>query len=166
VRYPDHCRFGAGWFFGFDVHSLFEFVLQGGPLWTKPVTKVIFLTVWMQLHHHVKKVTNFSKNHFCPGGMAPPLGKRSVRAVRDTMLADYLAPGVNTTLCIAYHPPIAVSPCLLTLPFSNVFTNTLTLWPTVNVQWNRFIGYTLASGLQCSWWHCENLSLRSFYLNL
>jgi hypothetical protein len=34
---------------------------------------------------------------------------RSVRAVRDTRVADYSAPGVNTTRRVVYRPPIAVS---------------------------------------------------------
>ena len=31
---------------------------------------------------------------------------------------------------------------------------------------NGFIGYTLASTLQCNWWWCENLCSRSFYITL
>jgi len=27
--------------------------------------------------------------------------------------------------------------------------NTVVLWPTVNIRWNGFLGYALASGLQC-----------------
>jgi len=50
-----------------------------------------------------------SKKHFHPGGMAPSEWMRSVRAVRDTPVADYSAPGVNTTCRVAYRPPIAVS---------------------------------------------------------
>jgi len=59
-----------------------------------------------------------SKKHFRPGWMAPSEWTRSVRAVRDTAVADYSAPGANTTRHIPYRPPIAVSPCLLTLPLS------------------------------------------------
>jgi len=59
-----------------------------------------------------------SKKHFRPGGMAPSEWTRSVRAVRDTTVADYSAPGVNTTRHVAYHPPIAVSPFLLALSVS------------------------------------------------
>jgi len=47
--------------------------------------------------------------------MAPSEWTRSVRAVRDTPVPDYSAPGVNTTRRVAYCPPIAVSPFLLTL---------------------------------------------------
>ena len=54
-----------------------------------------------------------SKNHLRPGGMAPSECFRSVRAIRDTPVADYSAPGVNTTRRVAYSPPIAVSPFLL-----------------------------------------------------
>ena len=59
--------------------------------------------------------STISKKHFRPGGMAPSEWTRTVRAVRDTPVADYSAPGVNTTRHIAYHPPIAVSPFLLAL---------------------------------------------------
>jgi len=50
-----------------------------------------------------------SKKHFRPGGMAPSEWTRSVRAVRDTPVAGYSAPGVNTTCRVASRPPIAVS---------------------------------------------------------
>ena len=59
-----------------------------------------------------------SKKHLRPGGMAPSEWMRSVRAVRDTPVADYSAPGVNTTRRVAYRPPIAVSPFLLALSVS------------------------------------------------
>jgi len=39
--------------------------------------------------------TNISKKHFRPGGMAPSKWTHSVRAVRDTPVADYSAPGVH-----------------------------------------------------------------------
>jgi hypothetical protein len=50
-----------------------------------------------------------SKQHLRPGGMALSEWTRSVRAVRDTTVADYSTSGINTTRRIAYHPPIAVS---------------------------------------------------------
>ena len=53
-----------------------------------------------------------SKKRFRPGGMAPSEWTRSVRAVRDTPVADYSAPGVNTTRRVAHRPPITVSPFL------------------------------------------------------
>jgi len=56
--------------------------------------------------------THFSKKHFRPGGMAPSEWTRSVRAVRDTLVADYSAPGVNTTRHVAHRPSITVSPFL------------------------------------------------------
>ena len=40
------------------------------------------------------------------------------------------------------------------------------MWATVTMRRNGFIGYTLAWGLQCNGWRCENLSSRSFYINL
>jgi hypothetical protein len=62
---------------------------------------------------HILNVS--SKKNFNPGEMAPSEWKRSVTAVRDTPVADYSVPGLNTTRHVAYHPPITVSPFLLTL---------------------------------------------------
>jgi len=59
-----------------------------------------------------KQISNISKKHFRPGGMAPSEWTLSVRAIRDTPVADYSTPGVNTTHRVAYRPPIAVSPFL------------------------------------------------------
>jgi len=60
----------------------------------------------------------------------------SVRALRDTQLADYSAPGVDTTRRVAYRPPIAVSPFLLALSVS-YFKQTVwrcgQLWPYVGM---------------------------------
>jgi hypothetical protein len=57
--------------------------------------------------------------------MAPSEWTRSVTAVRDTPVADYSAPGLNTTHHVEYRPPLAVSPFLLTLSVSYFI---LTLW--------------------------------------
>ena len=46
------------------------------------------------------------------------------------------------------------------------WTNTLLLWPTVTIRWNKFIGYRLASGFECNVWRCENLSSHTFYIQL
>jgi hypothetical protein len=62
--------------------------------------------------------SDISKKHFRLGGLAASEWTRSVRAVRDTPVADYSAPGVNTTRRVAYRPPIAVSPFLLALSVS------------------------------------------------
>jgi hypothetical protein len=59
-----------------------------------------------------------SKKHFRLGGRAASEWTRSIRAVRDTLAADYSAPGVNTTRRVAYRPLIAVSPFLLALSVS------------------------------------------------
>jgi len=61
---------------------------------------------------------SISKKYFSPGGMAPSEWTRSVRAVRDTPVAGYSAPGLDTTRRVAYCPPIAVSPFLLALSVS------------------------------------------------
>jgi len=59
-----------------------------------------------------------SKNHFHPGGVAMSDWTRSVRAIRDTPIADYSAPGANTTCHVAYRPLITLSPFLLALSVS------------------------------------------------
>jgi len=59
-----------------------------------------------------------SNKHFRPGGMALSEWRRSVRAVRDTPVADYSAPGANTTRHVAYRPPIVLPPFLLALSVS------------------------------------------------
>jgi len=77
-----------------------------------------------------------SKKHLRPGGMAPSEWMRSVRAVRDTPVADYSAPGVNTTRHVAYRPPIAVSPFLLALSvcyFKQTVWRCGQLWPYVGM---------------------------------
>jgi len=56
-----------------------------------------------------------SKKHFRPGRMAPAEWTRSIRAVRDTPVADYSVPGVTTTRHVEYRRPIAVLPFLLAL---------------------------------------------------
>jgi len=57
VCYPRQFRLDHRKFSGFGAHSRFEFVFQGGPLQTKLVEKVIFLTISMQPLHHVQRVT-------------------------------------------------------------------------------------------------------------
>jgi hypothetical protein len=68
--------------------------------------------------------SNISKKYSRPGGMTPSEWTRSVRGVRDTPVAAYSAPSTNTTLLVAYRPPIAVSPFPLALSVSN-FKRTL-----------------------------------------
>jgi hypothetical protein len=62
-----------------------------------------------------KMKSSISKKKFRPGGMAPSEWTCSVRAVRDTLVADYSAPGVNSTRRVPYSPLIAVSAFLLIL---------------------------------------------------
>jgi len=50
-----------------------------------------------------------SKKIFRSDGMAPSEWTGSVRAVRDTPVADYSAPDIHTTRRVVYRPPIAVS---------------------------------------------------------
>jgi len=85
---------------------------------------------------HLTQHTPISKRHLRPGRMAPSEWTRSVRAVRDTPVADYSAPSINTTRRVAYHPPIAVLPYLLALSVS-YFKQTVwrcgQLWPYVGM---------------------------------
>jgi len=57
-------------------------------------------------------------------------------SVRDTLAADYSAPGINTTCRVAYRPPSAVSPFLLS-PSVSYVKQTLwhcgQLWPYVGM---------------------------------
>jgi hypothetical protein len=50
-----------------------------------------------------------SKKHLRLGGMAPSGWMLYMRGVRDTPVADYSVPGVNTTRRVAYRPLIGVS---------------------------------------------------------
>jgi len=63
-------------------------------------------------------LSSISKKIMRSGRMAPSEWTRSVRAVRDTPVADYSTPGVNTTRRIVYHPPIAASLSLRILSVS------------------------------------------------
>ena len=96
--------------------------------------------------------------------MAASEWTRSVLAVRDTLVADYFTPGVNTTHRAAYRPSIAVSPFLLALSVSYC-KQTLwccgQLWPYVGMG-------SLGTPLHwdCNRWRCENLSSRSFNIKL
>jgi hypothetical protein len=58
------------------------------------------------------------KKHFRLGGMASSEWTRSVRAVRDTLVADYSTCSVNAMCRVAYCPLNAVSPFLLALSVS------------------------------------------------
>jgi len=62
----------------------------------------------------------------------------SVRAIGDTTVPDYSKPGHNTTRHVAYRPPIAVSPFLVTLSVSYckwTLRDSGQLWPYVGIGW-------------------------------
>jgi len=67
---------------------------------------------------HKSQRGHISKKYFRPGGMAPSEWTRSVRAVTDTPVADYSAPGVDSRRRVPYRPLIAISPFLLVLSVS------------------------------------------------
>jgi len=93
-----------------------------------------------QLRNHAKYSEhvqlNISEKQFRPGAVALSKWKRSVRAVRETPVADYSAPSFKTTHRNTYHPPIAISLFLLGLSVS-YFKQTLwhcgQLWPYVGM---------------------------------
>ena len=90
-----------------------------------------------------------SKRHFRPGGMAPSEWTRSVKAVRDTPVADYSAPGVNTRHRVAYRPLIAVLPILLALLVytkCTLYLSHLLISLTLStISWIYAIAWTLAA---------------------
>jgi hypothetical protein len=63
---------------------------------------------------------HISKKYIRPGGMAPSEWTHSVRAVRETPVADYSVPGIKAMRRAPYRPLIAVSPFLLILWVSHV----------------------------------------------
>jgi len=76
--------------------------------------------VWLDeamLLHHVgnELLVTSAENISIQAGLAASEWTLCARAVRDTPVAESSVPGVNTTHNIAYHPPITVSPFLLTL---------------------------------------------------
>jgi hypothetical protein len=83
------------------------------------------ITSLLTINTHGGNNTDISKKIFRSGGMAPSEWTRSVRAVRDTPVADYSAPGINTTRRVVYRPPIAV---LLSLRVLSVSYFKRSLW--------------------------------------
>jgi len=66
-----------------------------------------------------------SLKYFRPSRIVLSLWTCCVRTVRDTPVAEYSAPGFNTTRRVAYHPLIAVSQFLYALSFTHL---NRTLW--------------------------------------
>jgi len=57
VCFNYHFRVEDSWFFRFNRHWIFEFILQGGSLQTQLVAMVIFLTMYMLPHHYIERLT-------------------------------------------------------------------------------------------------------------
>jgi len=123
-----------------------EIALSTGKILLHPyqlITKIHYTNILYDMNQSPRLIIKIwftifiSKKHFRPGEMAASGWARSVRAVRDTPVADYSAPSVNTTRCVAYCPPIVVSPSLLTLLAVSYFRQTLwrcgQLWPYVGM---------------------------------
>jgi hypothetical protein len=86
---------------------------------------------------HVEVMRYISKNYFSLAGIAPSEWTRALRAVRDTPVADYSAPGVNSMRRISYLPLIAVSPFCLVLSvfyFKWSLWHCGQLWPYVRIS--------------------------------
>jgi hypothetical protein len=81
-----------------------------------PITEAL-LCFTNLVYFHFMAQDHISKKHCRLGTMAVSEWLRSVRAVRDTPVAGYSTPGVNTTRCVAYRPPIAVSSRSVSLLF-------------------------------------------------
>jgi hypothetical protein len=76
-------------------------------------------SIWQYCCIINNKSASISEKYFRPGGMPWSKWTLSIRSIRDTLVADDPAPGLNTTPRIAYRHPIAVSPVLLALSVSN-----------------------------------------------
>jgi len=85
----------------------------------------LFLGILLSQIAQFCALKSISKTILCSGGMAPSEWMLCVRAIRDTPVGEYSAPGINTMLCIAYRPVITVSPLLLLL---SVFYFKRSLW--------------------------------------
>jgi hypothetical protein len=59
------------------------------------------------------RIVSINKKYCRTGGMVPSEWTRSVRAIRDTTMADCSNPGRNTMRRVAYPPSITVRPFLL-----------------------------------------------------
>jgi len=105
--------------------TLCRFNIQRVQYWNGLKTSKTYLTM-----------LQISKKHFRPGGMAPSEWTRSIRAVRETLVADCSAPGVKTMRRVTYRPSITVLLFLLALSVSYV-KQTLwhcgQLWPYVGM---------------------------------
>ena len=83
-------------------------------------------------------VSDISKFFFRPAELAQSQWTSSVRGVKDSQVAAYPSPSVNTTCRIADHPPIVASLFLLAVSVS-YFKQTLwrcgKLWPYIGMGW-------------------------------
>jgi len=67
VWYANHIWLDDSLFFRFCGHLISEFIFLGGPLQTKLVVKVIYMTTYMQPRHHVERVTRMLRQSLpCP----------------------------------------------------------------------------------------------------
>jgi len=60
---------------------------------------------------NLNAVMDISKIYICPGGIAPSEWMHSVRAIRDTPVADYSVSSVKSMSHVPSHPQITVSRC-------------------------------------------------------
>jgi hypothetical protein len=101
---------------------------------------------------------------FSPGGTAESQWTGSVRAVRDTPVADYSIPWVNTMCRTAYRRPIAVLPILLALSVVNEHSGVVDPGDHTSecVQWvHSCIGIAMGDAVKFSPHLSSTLSSRS-----
>ena len=72
-------------------------------------SRLCYRSATMVMDNHSFMIVYISRKRIRLGGIAPSAWTRSARAVRDTPVADYSAPCVNTTHSVVYRPQIAVS---------------------------------------------------------
>ena len=97
----------------------------------KKAANTSFIDVCNQVPHWF-----IGERHYRLEGMAASEWTCSGRAVIDNPVADYFAPGTNTTRSVAYRPPITVWPLLPTMSVSHCKRSLCRcgpLWPYIGM---------------------------------
>jgi len=148
----DDCLF---WFGG---RLIFEFILPGGPLLRKLVGKVICLTIWIQWHNHVDRVTIFLwRFHLCPKFIRRLTSAHFDRIIRSVEHGGF-GGAATSPKCRARRPFCVMSFCTPLLHFRVVFSvHYLQCWDITHEY--LIIGFSklpysqfFANGLACNCW--------------
>jgi len=91
--------------------SFLGFIVSGQSIQMDPA-KAQDIVDWPRPTNHI------SRKIFSSGKMALSEWMRSVRAIRDTLVADYSTPGINAMRRVVSRPPIAVSAFIRVLSVS------------------------------------------------